>query len=389
LNIRQKKIVSIVAILAIGLFLSWMVVVLKPSPAPQPPAPQKPHPADVVVVETVTAPIVVNSQGTVTPKTEIDVTAQVSGQVVSVSDRFAAGGFFAAGESLLQIDPRDYEVKLIQAQSRLMEARKVLAMEKGQALQAKREWRDLGNDAANALSLRKPQLAAAEAALQGAEADVRQAKLDLERTTISLPFSGRVARTEVNLGQYLTSGKVIGRVFATDIMEVRLPLSAHQMRLLNLKADSDSITPLDVTLRFGIDNDTYRWKGQVVRAEPQADINNRMYYVVAEIRHAYDYSDPDHPPLVAGTFIEADISSNPYQDVAVLPRDALYQRDKVMVLDENRRLQLVAVEVLQVSSEQLVVKGLEEGALVLAKPPGFMEIGAAYEPIIAAQGEQG
>ncbi|HLS97524.1 MAG TPA: efflux RND transporter periplasmic adaptor subunit [Porticoccaceae bacterium] len=387
MSVQRTKRLSVVAILAAGLLLSYLIVAMKPNPAPQAPAPERAHPARVVAARHVDSPVTVISQGTVTPKTEIDVTSQVAGQVVEVSPGFAAGGFFAAGEVLLRIDPRDYEIRLVQAEARLAEARKTLALEQGQARQAAREWRELGNPEANALSLRKPQLAAAEAAVKAAEAEVRQARLDLERTAIRLPFAGRVASTEVNLGQYLTAGRALARVFSSEVMEVRLPLTAHQMRLLNLKADSDSLTPLAVSLGFTVDGHAYRWQGKVVRAEPRADPDSRLFHVVAEVRDAYDVGEDGHPPLLAGTFVEAAITSNPFRDVVALPRTALQQRDRVMVLDGEGRLRFAVVDVLQLSGDGLVVRGLDEGTLVLVEPPGFMEIGGIYEPVFVDGGE--
>src|SRR5690606_35310183 len=99
-----------------------------------------------------TRAVTVVSQGTVVAKTEIDVTAQVGGQVIAVADSFAAGGRSDANEVLLRLDPRDYESALTRAESALGDAERALALERGQARQAEREWRDLGNRAANDLA---------------------------------------------------------------------------------------------------------------------------------------------------------------------------------------------------------------------------------------------
>lgn len=382
MNNSTKNIIRVLAILAVGIALSAIIVTSKPAPAPVAHQPEPPHPAEVIKVALTSDSITVNSQGTVKAKINIDVTAQVSGQVVEVSPQFAAGGFFDSGETLLQIDPRDYQIKLTAAQSRLAEAKKLLATEKSLALQARREWRDLGDQQANELFLRKPQVAAAEAGLKAAEGEVLQAQLNLERSTLSLPFAGRVANTQVNLGQFVPAGATIGRVYASDVMEVRLPVTALQTRLLNLQLDSHAIAPLPVTLSLQVGKKVYQWQGQVVRFEPQADTASRLFYVIAEVKHAYELYDEAHPPLVPGTFVEAYISSTAYDSVVILPREALYQMDKVMVLDDEHHLQATPVEVLEVNDQRLVVRGLQAGQLVLAKPPGFVELGVEYEPVI-------
>jgi RND family efflux transporter MFP subunit len=344
-----------------------------------------PPPARVTTVELVDKPIVVESQGTVRPKIEVDLVAQVGGTLVEVAESFAAGGFFGAGDVLVRIDPRDIRIDLAQARRTLAEARRTLAEERGRAREARRQWRELGSEDANELFLRKPQLAAAEAAVEAAEAAVEQARINLERTRISVPFDGRVIEVDANLGQYVAPGATIGRVLATDVMEVRLPLSAREMMLLNLESDARELHPLAVTLKTRVASRQFRWRGKLVRIEPVVDRQTRFYHAVVEVEHAYEM-DETHPPLVAGSFVEAEIESNPYEDVVVLPRRSLYETDKVMVLDADNRLRLVPVEVLQIGGETLVARGLEAGRTVVVSPPAFIERGAVYKPVPVGDG---
>lgn len=388
---KKKNYLRVAIILAAGVAISWLLVVSKPKPEPGSPPESRSHLADVITIALESLPITVTSQGSVTPKTEIDITAQVSGQVVSVGEHFAAGGFFAAGETLLTIDPRDYEIAVIKAESVLADAKKVLAQEEGQALQAKREWRELGTQSANDLFLRKPQLDAARASVQAAEAGVRQAKINLERTRIALPFPGRVVSVDANLGQFISSGAKLGRVFAADVMEVRLSLTASEMALLNLRAGGKlhELQPLAVDLYFGAGKDIWQWQGKVVRVEAAVDVKSRLFYLVAEIDNSDNQVGADGKPVATrpiqpGIFVEALITSNPHDKVVTLPRTALYQSDQVLVLDEESRLARQTINVLQVDSETLVVQGLEDGQLVLAKPPSFMDFGEVYKPIPVA-----
>lgn len=422
MTLNKNNLLRAAGILGAGIAISWLIIVAKPEPEHAPHREAPPHIADVVNVELVSQPITVTSQGTVTPKTAIDITSQVSGQVVAVSDHFAAGGFFSAGEPLLTIDPRDYEIALAKAQATLAEAQKALAQEQGQSLQAKREWRELGNKAANDLFLRKPQLAAAKANVQAAEAGVRQARLNLERTAIAVPFAGRVLTVAANLGQYIAAGTKVGRVYAADTMEVRLPLSAEELQLLNIKLDAAhaELKPMAVSLHLPVANQTLSWTGQVVRIESAADEQSRLFHVVAEISmasqatstHALskqaasqkatsqqgeaDKGDQNKadtseqaphqappPPLVPGMFVAADILSNPYTDIAVLPRSALFESAKVLILDDDNRLQAHPVDVLQIDTRQLIVRGLAPGARVVVKPPSLIELDAVYQPRLA------
>lgn len=109
------------------------------------------------------------SQGPVAPRTETTLVAEVSGQIVSVSSNFIAGGFFRKGEVLLQIDPSDYETALMSAQAGLAARKAQLADRQARSEQALKDWQNLGRQGQPSdLVLRKPQLAEAQAAVQAA-----------------------------------------------------------------------------------------------------------------------------------------------------------------------------------------------------------------------------
>ncbi|MEE8339159.1 MAG: hypothetical protein V3R56_03375, partial [Xanthomonadales bacterium] len=63
---------------------------------------------DAIPVERVSLNLSVFSQGSVAPRTETTLVAEVAGIIVKVSPNFVAGGFFRQGETLLEIDPSDY-----------------------------------------------------------------------------------------------------------------------------------------------------------------------------------------------------------------------------------------------------------------------------------------
>ncbi|HCS29529.1 MAG TPA: efflux transporter periplasmic adaptor subunit, partial [Spongiibacteraceae bacterium] len=155
----------------------------------------KPLLIDVAEVVKQDVPVNIASQGTVSPRTQTTLIAEVSGRVVEVSPKFKAGGFFTAGEILLQIDDRDYKAELKRAESAVASARSNLALEKGRAQVAYRDWQKFSkgvsrNAEADELAQRKPQLAEAQARLDSAEADLARARDNLDRTTIRLPYSG-------------------------------------------------------------------------------------------------------------------------------------------------------------------------------------------------------
>ena len=356
-------------VLVIGFGAAYGLLVGKGGPEPAAIPMSVPPLVDVVQVRPSRQALTVSTQGTVRPLREINLVSRVAGRVEAVADGFAAGGFFAAGTPLLKIEDYDYQFAIARAESQVAAARQRVAEEQGRALQAKREWRDLGSEQANALFLREPQLAAARAALKAAQADLGAARLDLERTAVSVPFNGRVSEKYVDIGQYVTPGTAIAKVYATDVATVRLPLTDRQVALLELPLNYDNETPdtaTDVVLTARFGNRAWQWLGKIVRTDANIDVDSRVVYAVAEIERPFAREPgSERPPLAPGLFVDATISGRQLPAVTALPRTALRNDGNVMVVDGERRARLKPVAMLQRTNEQVWVQGLDEGDRVI------------------------
>ena len=189
---------------------------------------------DAIPAEVASLNFSVHSQGTVRPRTETALVAEVPGQIVSVSENFIAGGFFRKGEVLLQIDPSDYETGLLRAQAALAARKAQLSEQQARSDQALKDWTNLGREGEPSdLTLRIPQLAEARAAVQAAEAELQEAERDLKRTRIKVPYDGLVRSKLVDVGQYVAPGTPLGVTFSIDKAEIRLPLSNSDLAFLS------------------------------------------------------------------------------------------------------------------------------------------------------------
>ncbi|MEH6568321.1 MAG: efflux RND transporter periplasmic adaptor subunit [Halioglobus sp.] len=385
------------AVLVLGGGLTFFLLVGKPSPEPQAPVETVPPSVDVIIAAPGAEAISVQTQGTVRPLREISLVSQVAGRVDSVSRRFREGEFFASGEELLRLEGIDFEFAIARSESQVSAAKQRVAEEKGRALQASREWRDLGSVQANDLFLRKPQLASAEAALKAAEADLGAARLDLARTSIKVPFNGRVSEKYVDLGQYLAPGAAIAKVYDTDVVQVRLPLTDRQVALLDLPlnydnnpADADSGARVVLQARFA--NQAWEWQGRIVRTDANIDVNSRVVYAVAEVNRPFARVEgSDRPPLAPGLFVNATISGRLIPDVVVLPRTALRSDGTVMLVNENERVAARQVHLLHSSADTAWVQGLasQERVIVRESPPTLVGMEVTVKNVTQfAGGEQ-
>ncbi|SHF89594.1 RND family efflux transporter, MFP subunit [Microbulbifer donghaiensis] len=367
---KKNKILGIV-ILA-GVAVIGLTLGLAPKPEEKVAEAAVPPVADVLYAEPGRKTLLVPSQGTVHARHEIEVVARVGGVIEQVNDAFVPGGFFDSGASLVQIESADYAHQLTRAEAQLANALSTLAQEQGRAKQAKREWRDLGSDAANALFLRKPQLSAAEAAVAAARADRDQAKLDLERTRVKAPFAGRVVETLVDLGQYVTPGTRLAKIHSTGIAEVRLPLTDRQLALVDLPLGQSIENGPAVRLSARIAGQQREWRGTIVRTEASIDPNSRFVYAVAQVQNPYQ----GEAPLVNGLFVEADIAGKTFDNITRLPRQALHEGDHLLVLDAENKLVFKNVQLLQAVEEDVWVRGdIAPGERVIVSSLGYSREG--------------
>jgi RND family efflux transporter MFP subunit len=310
----------------------------------------------------------VRTQGEVSPKTDINLIPQVSGRIISVSDNFAEGGAFASGSTLVKIDDADYKLAVTRSEARVAEAAVRVEQEMADARIKRKQWDEWVKDGQpTPLALNAPQVAEAQANLRAADADLQTAKLNLARTNVSVPFKGRVADRKIGVGQYVTAGTQLGRVFATDKVEIRLPLTDAQLAELNLPIGfvANNGDAPSVTLSATMGGDDHMWQGKIVRVNAAVDKETRLVYAIAEVADPYGTAADNGMPLAVGLFVNATIEGVVPQNALVMPRDALRGDDKVYVI-KDEKLEIRTVKVLSTSHDRLIVaSGVAPGEQVV------------------------
>jgi RND family efflux transporter MFP subunit len=359
-------------VVAAAVLVAALLIVNRPEVETQVPEPIPPV-VRVLTVEPGEQRWSVRSQGTVRPRTEVRLVAEVSARVTEVSPSLVGGGFFEAGELLVRLDARDFEFAAAGARAEVARAQLALEREQAEADVARREWQDLGTGEASGLALREPQLAGARATLEAARAALGRAELDLERTEIRAPYTGRVRTERVDVGQFLNRAEELASVYAIDVAEVRLPVRDAELAALELpsgRAGAGSGEGPAVTFRADFGGEERSWVGRVVRSEGELDPKSRMVALIAEVEDPYGVrSEGSAAPLSVGLFVEAEIRGRAVPDVIALPRPALREGSRVLVVDEQERLRWRPVEVLRTGREKVYVgAGLAAGERVCLSP---------------------
>ena len=321
---------------------------------PAPAAEERTLRTKVEELEVIDYPVVIKTHGVVQAHNRVTLAAEIAGVVTKVSPSFEAGAYFSQGEVLLEIDDRNYANALAIAESRLLAAKSALK------LASLNEERKLRLIKSNAVS--QAEVEAASATREQAEADadlaateLKRAKLDLKRTKVLAPFDGRVLTKLIGLGQMTSPNSPLGEIFAVDFAEVRLPIAGRQRKYLELPEFADD-PAVEVVLKDALNegSDT-SWPAKIVRTEGVLDENSRELFAIARIDDPFGRKS-DAPPLRIGQPVVAEIEGVILRDVIALPRAAVRQLDKIVLVDSNEKTLLpLSVESIWSDAEHVIV----------------------------------
>ena len=333
----NKKLLPVI-ILGV-LLLVATVIKLNPPEAPQ----QRNFSGPSLVVETLDLVprdyrVALESYGIIQPRTRSMLVAQVEGLIVDLNPNLRDGGFFEAGDVLVTIDSRDYAADVRIAEATLADARQALAEAEARSNQAREDWDRLGNEGEIPdLVLRIPQLEAARARVLSAESSLRKARLDLERTRIQAPFAGRVLRKFVGLGQVVSRNAQVAEIYATDIVEIRLPIRNRDLPFINLPeiyrhTNETRNKGGRVEIRSDLAGQA-TWEAELVRTEGAIDESARQLHVIAQITDPFAPPAQGQTPLKIGQYVTAKLDGNVVPDALVIPNSSIYQGTYVYVVE--------------------------------------------------------
>lgn len=314
-------------------------------------------PKTVAPLVEVIKPTVINHQtavyamGTVIPSQSVNLTPRISGLVLSVSPNFIEGGMLKKGEELVQLDPTDYLLTIKQSENDLAKAQFNLKMEQGQQAIVKREFQLLGaelNEQEQELVLRKPHLNASKAALAAAEAALKQAHLNLERTRPVAPFNAIITTRNANVGAWMpafSTGTPLAKLVGTDSFWINTSVSVDKLRWIEIPGiNSKQGSPVKITYETGWGKGVYR-SGTVKRLQAEIEPEGRMAKLIIEVDDPLSQKDINKqaPPLMLGTYVRVEIAGHTLNDVIELPETTLHDGQQLWLMTDKKTLTLQTV----------------------------------------------
>ena len=362
------RLIFCLVIIGIGLAIASYLKRTAPKASRKPPA--RPVPlVQVVPLQPETNSVAVHAMGTVVPAREITLKVPVAGKIIEIHPQFLEGGIIREGDLLLQIDPKDYRLALEQKKRAVVDAEYELALELGRQDVARREWNLLYGDTAESdvgsdLALRRPHLQKAQATLTGAKADLAQAEIDLERTSVLAPFNGLIKKKSVDIGTYVAPQETLAELVGTDRYRVQVSLPAIRLKWITVpQKTGDPASSVRVTYRGG-----HIVSGQVEKLLADLSEEGRMARLLVSVDDPLNLKSKGSkkPPLLLGEYVKATIQGPLLSDTYRIPRSALRDDSLLWIATKDNALEVRRVETLWREEQYVLVRdGLRAGDLLI------------------------
>lgn len=382
------RIIALLALLALG-GLAWYLT-HRPAPGGAPPGaaggppgmggpggtgPGRGGPATTVGIaraERADIPIVIEALGTVTPSATVTVRPQVSGVLTEV--RFKEGQMVKAGEVLAVIDPRPFELVLMQAQGQRQrdEAQLQLArltLERYQTLlqQDSIARQDVDTQAAAVKQL--------EGTVLSNRAAEGTARLNLGYTRITAPVSGRVGLRVVDVGNVVSASDANGIVVITQLAPIDVQFAVPQDRVPDIERRTAQGATLPVT---ALD----RSRATTLDQGRFSTLNNEIDTTTGTVQAKARFANAGRT-LFPNQFVNVRLQLDTLRDAVVVPVAALRhsnEGDFVYVLNDDRTVSQRAVQRGQATNDRVqITRGLAVGEPVVTEGADRLKDGARVQ----------
>ena len=344
-------------------YLLWFLGQVQPDPVEELPPPD-------VFVEILTPKdfqVQISSNGTTTPLTQTVLTAEVGGEVIYRSKKFAEGASVIEGEILAKIDDTDLQLQYKNALLQLANAEVQYSLQLAEAEVAKKAWDKIGDGVASDLTLKKPQLKQAEAFLEVAKAQVSSAAKKLNKTEIIAPYAGRIQNVNIDLGTTIIPGQPVGAMYTSSEIEITLAVKDNDLQFLSIPMDGRKLNPSEqasVVIESFYKGKNQSWKGKLERVDGVIDPVTRMINLIAVFKN--DFIETDKPNLPIGLFVEAKIDGITLKNIFEIPINSISENNEVYIVDKDNQHELRKLTILKKYSEFVIIKdGLKAGERIV------------------------
>ena len=321
-------------------------------------------------------PLVYDYTGFVQAQQEMELKAQVSGQITG--KYFNGGDTVQAGQVLYTIDPRTYRANLLQAQANLANARAALATA---SVDAERYTKLYEQSAVSKQTLDNAIMARdqAQANVNAQEALVENAQIDMNETSVTAPFTGRIDTTALEVGNYVTDGQTtMATISNTDPVFVEFSIAEPEyLKLANAAVERGEAAPLENLSIVLSDGSTYGLSGRV------AEVNRALTNNTGTLTIKALFDNPNRV-LLPGMFAHVQATAGTKPDALLIPQRAVTEmmyKKFVYVIGADNKVEMREVTLgPRVGRLWMVESGLNGDENLVVEGTAKVSAGAVVNP---------
>ena len=353
----------IVIVLALATIHFWHAKNTTPSSAsPAPGLSSASHdpavPVQIATVRRETVPQYITALGTVTASAIVTVRSRVDGQLMAL--HFREGDTVTAGQLLAEIDPRPFNVALLQAQGQLAKDQATLNNSRNDL----RRYQKLATTklvSQQDLDNQQALVRESEGTVKSDQAAVDNAQLNLTYSKITAPISGRVGLRQVDAGNYITAGDTTGIVVITRTHPIDVIFTVPEAAIEQVVGAMKQGQPLLAEAWDRSDNLKLA-EGSLLSLDNQIDSTTGTLKIKARFANQDDRLFPNQ-------FVNLHLRVSTLTDALLMPVSALQMNNEgnfVWIVSQQNTVSRKQVTVgLQQNQQVVVTAGLSAGDRVI------------------------
>ncbi len=301
---------------------------------------------------------------------QIDLRAQVGGEIVETGQNFEDGARVEEGELLIQIDPFKYQIALDDARAQVKGSKAVLAERKAAEKQAQTEYeralklfkkgtvsRKTRDDLKTGLAIAKARREQQESVVERGNVQLRRAQRDLDNARVAAPFAGYLGRLNVRQGRVVNPNERLAILSGAGDYEVVFNLSDNEYgRFL---ARNSEIVGRPVTVSWRVGDETISLGAEIERVGAEISQATRGVDVYARLTG----NVPSN--LRSGAFVTIVLEAQAVPSVFAVPKDSVYNDSRVFIVQDGRLAGRQLTDFVDIGDHLLVRQGLEAGQSLL------------------------
>ncbi len=326
-------------------------------------------PVDAVTAQLGDMPIYLDALGTVTPTATVTVHTQVSGVLQSVN--FTEGQMVKQGQLLAQVDPRQYQAALMQAQGNLVRDQAQLAAAKVDLTRYKTL---LAQDSISQQQVDTQQATVGqlEGTVQSDQANVQAQQLNVNYSHITAPISGRAGLRQVDPGNYVTTGDSNGVVAITQQSPIDVTFTISEDQVQTVTGRFNAGNKLQVSVMD-------RAQSKTLATGTLLSLDNLIDTTTGTLRAKARFANADGS-LFPSQFVNVRVLVDTMHNVVVVPSSAILRGQQglfVYVADARGAVHVATVQTGPTAGENTaILSGVTPGQKVVTDGTDRLRDGA-------------